>query len=239
MEREVIILAKSKKYGGYCVAGIDAQTGEWIRLVSADKGSHGAVPKYSMVDKKGEVISILDQIKVEVVQHIPEGHQVENYLYDSSKGFIKQGTVSLNSIVNRVKKQSYPYIFYNAQRSISEQDAHQIPNEKWHSLQWIQVKELRIYTKQNNYRNNISYRGEIQYNGHCYKDLSITDEDFIKRCKKEQIDTLYNPFLVTSLSVAFEKDNKHYKLIATVIENKLEAVKKRRLFGFNFNEAPF
>lgn len=33
MKREVAILTKSSKFGGYCVAGVDINTGEWVRFV--------------------------------------------------------------------------------------------------------------------------------------------------------------------------------------------------------------
>lgn len=239
MEREVIVLAKSKKYGGYCVAGIDAYTGNWIRLVSTDRNSHGAVPKHYMRDQRGNAIGVLDKIKVRLKQYVPDGHQIENYIYDESFHFIKQGTVELNSIVAMIQQKLESYIFYNDKRLISEEDAKQISYDRWHSLEWIQVKKLRIYTKYNSYRDNISYRGEIDYKGHHYSDLSITDEAFVERCKIEQTEILYNPFLVMSLGVAFEKDNCHYKLIATVLENKKERNMERKLFGFHFNEVPF
>lgn len=41
MEKKIIILTKSKKHSGYCVAGIDYETGEWIRLVSSDSETGG------------------------------------------------------------------------------------------------------------------------------------------------------------------------------------------------------
>lgn len=43
MEKKIIILTKSKKHSGYCVAGIDYETGEWIRLVSSDLETEGAL----------------------------------------------------------------------------------------------------------------------------------------------------------------------------------------------------
>lgn len=38
MEKEIIILTKSAKYGGLCVAGVDFKTGEWVRLVKKGGG---------------------------------------------------------------------------------------------------------------------------------------------------------------------------------------------------------
>ena len=45
MIREVAILTMSSKNHGFCVAGIDLDNGEWIRLVSDDVDTHGALRK--------------------------------------------------------------------------------------------------------------------------------------------------------------------------------------------------
>ena len=39
----MVVLTKSSKYGKNCVAGINLGTGEWVRLVTNDESSHGAV----------------------------------------------------------------------------------------------------------------------------------------------------------------------------------------------------
>ena len=45
MERKtLIILTKSSKYHGNCVTGIDTENGKWIRLMTHDEQSQGAVP---------------------------------------------------------------------------------------------------------------------------------------------------------------------------------------------------
>lgn len=36
MKKDIIVLTCSAKHGGYCVAGIDTETNEWIRLVASD-----------------------------------------------------------------------------------------------------------------------------------------------------------------------------------------------------------
>ena len=33
MKKDIIVLTKSDKRAGYCVAGIDRLTGEWVRIV--------------------------------------------------------------------------------------------------------------------------------------------------------------------------------------------------------------
>ena len=56
MEKTIIILTKSKKHSGYCVAGIDFETGEWIRLVSSDIETEGAVPNETLQLSNGETL---------------------------------------------------------------------------------------------------------------------------------------------------------------------------------------
>lgn len=48
MKKNIIILTKSIKHGGFCVAGIDTDNGEWIRLISSDANSEHAVPYQDM-----------------------------------------------------------------------------------------------------------------------------------------------------------------------------------------------
>ena len=58
MEKKIIILTKSKKHSGYCVAGIDYETGEWIRLVSSDLETEGAVPCEDLQCSNGETLEV-------------------------------------------------------------------------------------------------------------------------------------------------------------------------------------
>ena len=39
----MIILTKSSKFSAKCVAGINVENGEWVRLVSDDVEKHGAI----------------------------------------------------------------------------------------------------------------------------------------------------------------------------------------------------
>ena len=59
MKNEVIILTKSIKRGGYCVAGIDANTGEWIRIVSDDEYTEHAVLDSHMRISNGNSVESL------------------------------------------------------------------------------------------------------------------------------------------------------------------------------------
>ena len=67
MKKTIIILTKSKKHSGYCVAGIDYETGEWIRLLSSDNETEGAVPRDDLVFSNGQILEVYDIISCELL----------------------------------------------------------------------------------------------------------------------------------------------------------------------------
>lgn len=90
MKKEVAILTKSSKYKGYCVAGIDVNTGEWVRFVSDNEQTHGALSAYDISYADRHICKPLDVVLVEVVEAVPLAHQPENYLINSREYWKKQ-----------------------------------------------------------------------------------------------------------------------------------------------------
>ena len=43
MQKDIIILTESDKNHAFCVAGIDIHTGRWVRLVTEDEDTDGAL----------------------------------------------------------------------------------------------------------------------------------------------------------------------------------------------------
>lgn len=62
----MIILTKSSKFSAKCVAGINVENGEWVRLVSDDVEKHGAIPDYKLQTDTREVC-ILDVVEVHCI----------------------------------------------------------------------------------------------------------------------------------------------------------------------------
>lgn len=71
MKKNIIILTKSIKHGGFCVAGIDTDNGEWIRLISSDANSEHAVPYQDMVCEDGNEVEVLDLVEVDIISACP------------------------------------------------------------------------------------------------------------------------------------------------------------------------
>ena len=49
----IIIMTESSKFSGKCVAGIDVNTGRWVRLVSDDEETHGAIANRALYYQDG------------------------------------------------------------------------------------------------------------------------------------------------------------------------------------------
>ena len=94
MEKKIIILAKSVKHSGYCVAGIDYETGEWIRLVSKDEETEYAVPQKDLVCTDGKDIEVYDIVVCSILKNCGTEVQPENYLYDENVKWQKVGRSS-------------------------------------------------------------------------------------------------------------------------------------------------
>lgn len=76
--REMLCLANSKKEGGMCIAGLDLESGEWVRPVSAQP--HGELYSSDCAFEDGALPRLLDVVSVPVVEPVPKPHQPENWL---------------------------------------------------------------------------------------------------------------------------------------------------------------
>lgn len=76
---EIIVLARSKKLGGLCVAGICAQTGRWVRPVSDLE--HGQLVR-AHYDIDGKPPDLLDVVRIQYLEELENPAQPENVLLD-------------------------------------------------------------------------------------------------------------------------------------------------------------
>ena len=78
----MVVLTKSSKYGKNCVAGINLANGSWVRLVTNDESSHGAVSDEDLVCKDGNEVQVLDVIDAPILGACNTEIQPENVLLD-------------------------------------------------------------------------------------------------------------------------------------------------------------
>lgn len=126
----MIILANSFRPGGYCIAGIDIRTGEWIRPVPKD-GSR-AIPK-SVAEK----IRLLDVVEIPLESDRPrERYQRENRVVTSWDWKVLN-TVSPTDISRYCEDSAT--ILHSHTDYVEPTYFESLPFEKWKSLQLIRT----------------------------------------------------------------------------------------------------
>lgn len=211
MVRDVVILAMSSKYREYCVAGIDIKNGNWVRLVSDDEETHGALTKDHVRYANGQLCQPLDVIRLEVLKDVPFEHQSENVMINPNCYWTKIGSTSLEAVLQLHPVENHATIFGNQFEYIM---ASVIQNYNInYSLIIVRVNNLTIRrTEYNKIKATFEYRG-IQYNN-----MSVTDSDFFNVAIEEPFFT-ENAVIVMSIPDApYEVygEERYYKFVAKV-----------------------
>src|SRR5882757_7749271 len=124
---KMVCLANSWRPGGHCVAGIDLETGEWIRPVP--KGAK-AIPDVATHFGTHD-LAPLDVIEFEAVQ--PKSvtkYQRENRIVSSWK-FV--GTIKAADVIKYCNKSAS--VLHSASKVVDPADLEILPPEKWRSLE--------------------------------------------------------------------------------------------------------
>ena len=242
IQKTLVILANSNKPGGRCVAGKEATrtgngdwnlTQNWIRPVSDDEQHHGSVAvNFYQID--GQDIYLMDLVTVGLSEPAPEPGQPENWLIDASVPWISHGQFEASVCAQLVDSPEDVWLdqahgISSAEVSLQYEQQGMIAD----SLKVIQPHNLQFHLT-NDYQ---EYKGlyktklaaSFQYNGQDYSGLSVTDP-VIKRILGRQypqqgaaeiVMPLNNGdayWLCVSLGPRFGGQNKHYKLVAGVID---------------------
>lgn len=221
MIKEIIILAASEKYRNYCIAGIDTNTGEWIRVVSEDDSIENAVTIEDMRYEDGFIPNIFDVVRIEFMRHEPSFYQTENFILDNLVYWEKIRTTDIGEVLKIHPPENKPYIFYDTDKRIHKDNLKNICNKclDKYSLILISPTDVIVHIKEFPEQKKVTI--SFNYNGHRYKWIPITDTDFKNRYLQmnENNYSIRRPiYLVLSLGVCNPNDGCHYKLVATVLE---------------------
>ena len=208
MKREVAILTKSSKHGGFCVAGVDLDTGEWIRLVSDDEQTHGALSRRDIAYEDRSICTPLDVVLVDVVEEAPLPHQPENYLIDSRKYWQKNGECTLSDVLDVHPAEVRPYLYGNLSPYVDGDEIDDIG----YSLTLVKVSSLTISQTTNIY-NKPKTKASFVYNGKWYNNMSVTDPDFYSVPNGTRFSDAY---LVISLPDTPFPEDCYYKFVAQI-----------------------
>ncbi len=165
--RDLVILTKSAKNGANCVAGIDVNTGKWVRLV---KNKDNAIPNYNMVCDDGHICEPLDVVRVTFSCKVPSGCQTENEQIHDFKKWEYLDTWELEDVLDIHPAEIKQSIFGNQRCTLFEDEKDNLD----YSLMIIKVSDLKFYTASETGKTKAAF----VYNGYQYNNISVTDRDF-------------------------------------------------------------
>src|SRR3990172_4236221 len=130
MKKRLIILANSFRDGERCIAGIDVDTGAWIRPVS----NLGKIT-WGMRNIDGQEPELLDVIEMSLQNHGPdEGCQPENRMLDPVP-WKKVGVMTVGQVLKYCEKSEI--ILHNHDDFVDASYFERIPKSQWKSLQLV------------------------------------------------------------------------------------------------------
>lgn len=205
----VVVLTKSSKYKGYCVAGIDIDTGKWVRMVSNDSQSHGALSYQDLRYADGTTTDVLDQIQVSILDFKPSATQPENILIDESEYFIKKGTLSLSEVLKIHPPERHRALLGNYTYYLEPSEIDTVK----HSLVLVKVDSISFNWKITSYGKE-KLKINFYYNGKYYSNISVTDPDYYQ---VQNNSTMQSAIIVISLpDDDWSRENGYYKFVAKI-----------------------
>lgn len=204
--KEMVVMTKSSKYGNYCVAGIDMRNGQWIRLVTDDQNSYGAVADRDLICEDGTEVEVLDVIAVPVLERCGDGIQPENYLLDTTKYIDILKQISLDEVLEIHPPEDKKNILGNEYAYITDARVDQVG----YSLTIVEVVNLKI-SQEENPEGKPKTKAKFMYKGVIYENMSVTDYRFYSVPNGT---TYGNAIIVVSIGTPYK--NKYYKFISAI-----------------------
>ncbi len=210
MKRGIIILTKSDKRLGYCVAGIDRKTGEWVRVVSSNVSTEHAVPDSDLVYDDGKVVDIYDIVEIDFMRAVPTTVQPENYLYNENSRWRKIGRSNLKEVLDIHGYDCDKYVFGNTANRLEYNEVLSVGK----SLLLLNVEQpiynVKIFPERTVLQLN------FHYNRNNYSFFKITQRELKERYKTEGWHSTGTNTFVFSLTDQ-HKDGKYYKVVAQAL----------------------
>lgn len=209
MKKILVILAKSLKYGNYCVAGIELSTNKWIRPISHDEEIADAVTAAELTYSDNTEAQILDVAEIDFEETPAENPvQPENFFFKGT--WKKLAHWNLNDFEKFCGYDNADFIFYDTSRRLELSTL----TEKNKSLLILPIENLSVSTE---FRNeSIKFYANFSYCGINYERFGVGDI-FLR---EKFADKPRGNFFVAEKAVATfsltnpYKDNRCYKMLA-------------------------
>lgn len=208
MTKDIVILTKSSKFGKYCVAGIDIQTSKWIRLVTSNANTHGALSDADLLCTDGSYCGPLDVVRVKCTGPAPALHQPENVMIKEGCRIEKRGVYNIQQVLRFHPAERHVPLYGNFMPYIVESELDGVN----YSLTLIQVSKLLVWQTKNSL-GNPKTKANFCYQGQWYNNISVTDPNYYNLMESV---SLLSAYLVVSLPDAPFPDDQYYKFIAQI-----------------------
>ncbi|OOB77711.1 MAG: hypothetical protein ATN33_02815 [Epulopiscium sp. Nele67-Bin001] len=207
MTKRILILTMSSKQRKYCVAGLDVDNNQFIRLVDNRYPESNGITTTQMMDPSGKFAKILDLVSVTKLTPAPTPIQPENYTISSATTFkieVKLSPNFLSTLIQRCPVVNSNSILGNKSFKIAAKEA----NKLNHSIELLYVQQLVSYINEAG-----RIKADFRYNEIMYRNFTVTDPDIF--FEPVDADAAY---IVVSLG---ELNNKrkigeHYKFVAKI-----------------------
>lgn len=216
MRRKMLLLTKSKKNHGYCIAGIDTLTGEWVRL---SKEGESSFPKQDFKYSNGAEPEILDCIDFDAIRKGDNAYHPEDIIVDSSS--LCRSSCDYRTIISNRLRFDYnnqKAVYYNRHPKLIDSMLPRDFKNNPYSLMIIEPENAELRMENGNCRANFSWKG-IDYYDFRVTDIDIKSKMIESSRNNVMLDDVY---FVISLGEAFEIEadsiKDYYKLVAAIID---------------------
>jgi len=228
--KTILVLANSRKFGDYCVAGLEVQrntdnswyiTDQWIRPVSSRDG--GALNSNEIwLNEKNRLPKVLDVVSVPVLGHKQNPWHKEDWLIDGNQNWGYDSSLTLEYF-NARSIETPKSLWLEPDNKSDRVSTNYIIEHNLPSLYLIKPLFFELYIHLN-YNQQKRTRGAFTYNGINY-DFTVTDSTSTERLLpefNEKQPGFTKPIpdvngLCVSLTPPFGEENNQFKIIASII----------------------
>ena len=143
---QLIIVTKSDKNQGWCVAGIKPENGAWVRLVK--QGENDTLMDEDIMMDNGRTMGLLDVVEVEILEGVPgPAHQPENVFLNTEEEIRFIHKTSWEDVITIHPPERKRMILRNNTRFYSDrlEQSFVLSWERANSLQLVEVYDLTIH----------------------------------------------------------------------------------------------
>jgi len=214
--RKLVILAASAKFNNFCVAGVDIDTGEWIRPISEKLELEEAVPLDDLKYPDGARVELLDVVEIKFSDRaVNNPFQPENFFYNAKYFWQKVGRVTLQELIDERGFDLRDKIFFSDERSIFGADVEKISERE--SLLLLPVENLFISVKEA--KDHKKFFADFEYRGKKFFRFSVGDIAVRKNFETRDVGKFFlksKAVVVFSLTNPFRADYNCYKILAQI-----------------------